>query len=201
VALTELRKLAEQNPNSVTIQIQLADQERTRGNLGPALAAYEHVRQLDPKHKDLDRVIGTVQEDMGDKAGAVASYRKALQNAPDDLSAANNLAFVLADSGGNLNEALQIATDALRKAPDSPVLQDTLAWIHVKRGETAAAVSILSSLTRKHPNIMMVRYHYAVALLRSGDRESARQEFQTVLAKNPPKPVAASIRDFLAEAQ
>ena len=201
LAMAELRKMAAQNPNSVDIQVRVADEERARGNLAAALSAYQHVRQLDPKHKDLEKVMGTVQQDMGDTAGAIASYRKAIEDQPDDLSAANNLAFLLADSGGDLNEALQLATNALRKSPTSPAIQDTLAWIDIKKGNAGAALPILTSLTRKYPDVMVVRYHYAVALLQSGNRQLAKQQFETVLAKNPPKTVAASIRGFLAEAQ
>ncbi|HLG95338.1 MAG TPA: tetratricopeptide repeat protein [Bryobacteraceae bacterium] len=201
VALVQLRKMAAENPGSLPIQIRLADEERLQGNLAAALDAYHRVKQLDPKNKDVDKVIATVQQDLGDNAAALASYRKALQISPDDPAAANNLALLLADSGGDLDEALKLATNALRKAPNSPGVQDTLAWIYVKRGDAAAALPILSSLTRKYPNIMVVRYHYAVALLKSGERTTAKREFETVLAKNPPKLVAASIHDYLKEAQ
>jgi predicted Zn-dependent protease len=118
--------------------------------------------------------------------------------APRDVFVLNNLAFALVDAGGDLNEALQFATTGLRQAPDNPSLQDTVAWIDVKRGDAKAALPTLRTLTRKYPNEVAFQYHYAAALLKVGD-PSAREQLQAALAKKPAKPIEGAIRSLLAE--
>ena len=113
----------------------------------------------------------------------------------------NNLAYLLAETGGNLDEALGFASTGARKAPDNPNLQDTLAWIHVKKGNASTAIPILSSITQKYPNDATFHYHYAAALLRKGDRTEARLELQTALSKQPSQPLEGQIRSLLAQAQ
>jgi Flp pilus assembly protein TadD len=100
-----------------------------------------------------------------------------------------------------LDEALRFASTGVRKAPNNPNLQDTLAWVHFKKGNESAALPILSSITRKYPNDPTFHYHYGAALLRKGDRTEARGELQTALSKQPPQPLEQEIRVMLAQAQ
>ena len=138
-------------------------------------------------------------EQNGKKTEAIASYRKALVKTPDDPTALNNLAFLLADTGGDTKEALQLVSAALRKAPDVPQLKDTLAWIHIKRHETDEALPILQSLTNKHPENNTFRYHYAVALIQSGDRAAAKRQAETALSQKPPTELAGELQTLLTQ--
>ena len=129
----------------------------------------------------------------------MADYRKALQKTPDDPAALNNLAFLLADSGGDTKEALDMVTKAIRKAPNVPQLKDTMAWIQIKRHNSAEALQILKKLSHDFPNDNTFRYHYAVALIESGDRAEARQQAETALSKKPTTELAGQLRDVLAQ--
>ncbi|HLG95846.1 MAG TPA: tetratricopeptide repeat protein [Bryobacteraceae bacterium] len=199
LALSELQKIASENPKSADVQIRIGELQRRRGDLNAAIAAYERARDLDPKRKGIDAAIASAQDETGDKAGAIASYRKALAETPDNPLVMNNLAYLLAETGGDLNEANRLATAGMRKVPDNPSLQDTLGWIEVKQGNTSAALNVFSSLTRKYPDNAMFRYHYAAALLRSGKKPEAKLELQNALAKKPPQPVEKDIRTLLAQ--
>ena len=80
-------------------------------------------------------------------------------------------------------------------------MQDTLAWIQIKRHNTAEALHILRTLTDKYPEDNTFRYHYAVALIESGDRAAAKQQAETALSKKPPAELAAQLRNLLAQAK
>ncbi len=201
VALAELQKMAEKNPNSPDVQVRIGALERKQGKYPEALRAFERARELAPNNRGLDAIIANVQELSGDKAGAIANYRKALAKSPDDPTVLNNLAFLLAETGGDTKEALQMISTALRKAPEVPQLRDTLAWIHLKRNNTSEALPILESLTRTHPENPTFRYHYAVALIRSGDRAGARLQAQTALSEKPTTDLAADLQSVLAQAK
>jgi len=92
-------------------------------------------------------------------------------------------------------------SEGLRKAPENPSLKDTLGWVELQQGNTAAALPLFSSLARKQPDNVTFLYHYAVALFRSGDRDGAKRELETALAKQPPAPIEKDIRDLLAQAR
>jgi tetratricopeptide (TPR) repeat protein len=201
VARSELQKLAAQNPKSAEVQMRLGEFERRQGNLPAALQAFERARQLAPQRKGLNAVIASIQDAAGQKPQAIASYRKALLETPDDLVMLNNLAFLLTDTGGDLNEALGLATTASRKSPGNSAIEDTLAWIHIKRGNAAAVLPVLERLTRKDPSNATYRYHYAAALFQKGDRTSAKQQLQAALSEKPAKQTESDIRNLLAQLQ
>ncbi len=201
VALSELLKMAAQYPTSADIQMRLGVLEMRNGKLPEALRTFERARQLAPDGKGVDAMIANVQEQVGKKPEAIANYRKAVAKSPEDPIAMNNLAFLLADTGGDTKEALQLVSTAIRKAPNVPQMRDTLAWIQLKRRNTAEALPILQSLTDKYPENNTFRYHYAAALIESGDRAAAKRQAETALSNNPPSELAGELRDLLARAK
>ncbi len=201
LALSELQSIAAKAPNSADVQIRLADLQKKQGNPAAALEALQRARQLDPTRRGLDAPMASLEEQLGKRSEAIASYRKALAEIPDNPVILNNLAYLLAETGGDLDEALRLASTGARKAPGNPNLQDTLAWVHLKKGNASAALPILSSITEKYPNDATFRYHYATALLRSGDRTQAREQLETALSKQPAKPLEQEIRVLLARVQ
>ncbi len=201
VALSELQKMASQYPASADVQIRIGALQLKNGKLPEALGAFERARQLAPDGKRIDAMVANLQEQMGKKPEAIASYRKAIAKSPEDATALNNLAFLLADSGGDAKEALQLASAAIRKNPNAPQFRDTLAWVQIKMHNTAEALPILESLTKKYPGDNTFRYHYAVALIESGDRAAARRQAETALSNKPPTELAGALRDLLAQAK
>lgn len=199
VAILELQKLATQNPKSPDVQIRLGEVLVRRGDLSAGLEAFQRARQLDGHLKGLNAMIANIQDQLGHRAEAIASYRAALAQSPNDPLILNNLAFLIVQSGGDLNEALQLATEASRKSPNSPAVQDTLAWIHIKRGNAAAMIPVLEKLTQKDPSNATYRYHYAVALVQKGERTTAKEQLQAALSGRPSKQTESDIRNLLGQ--
>jgi tetratricopeptide (TPR) repeat protein len=201
LALAELQKLAAQHPKSADLQIRIAQLQMKQGHLEEGLQAFERAQQLTPDGKGLDFAIGTAQDQLGRKPEAIASYRKALAKTPNNPLILNNLAFLLAETGSNLNEAQQMVSTAIRSAPQQPQLQDTLAWVEVKQHHEALALGILAALTKEHPDDVTFRYHYAVALMASGNRSAAKDQAETALSNKPPAEMATALRNLLAQAK
>lgn len=201
VALAELRKAAATNPKSAEIQVKIGEMEVSLGDLPAAIDAFQRGQQLTPDRLDLDSAIGVLQDRLGRTQDAIASYRKALKKNPNDPTVANNLAFLLAETGGDLNEALQLATQVNRSTAASPSARDTLAWVEFKQGHSEAAVAILSSLTRSNPGNPSFHYHYGAALMAGGKRDDARQELQQALGAQSPPAVQQAARTLLAKLQ
>ncbi|HZS50613.1 MAG TPA: tetratricopeptide repeat protein [Bryobacterales bacterium] len=200
-AIAELQKMAVKSPSSADIQFKLGVIQQKSGHMPEALQAFERARQLAPDRKGIDAIVANLQEQLGKKTEAIASYRKALQKSPDDPAVLNNLAFLLADTGGDPKEAMQLVSTAIRKAPDLPQLRDTMAWVHIKQHDAAGAIPILQALTTKYPDDPTYRYHYAVALSDSGNREAAKQQAEKALSNQPPLDVAVELRGLIAQAK
>jgi tetratricopeptide (TPR) repeat protein len=85
-------------------------------------------------------MLGILEESRGNTAEAESSYRKALDVAPESPIAANNLAWLIADTEGNLDEALQLANMAVTKEQSVAGFYDTLGWVYWKKGLISPAV-------------------------------------------------------------
>jgi Flp pilus assembly protein TadD len=117
---------------------------------------------------------------LGDRDGAMDRLREIVRKYPGNAGARNDLAWLLAESGGNLDTALALAEEARSLAP-SPDILDTLGWVHIKRGEGAAAVSVLEEAHSASPDSASIRYHLGSALAMAGDSGRARQMLQSAV--------------------
>ena len=57
--------------------------------------------------------------------------------------------FVLAESGGDLDEAMRLAQTALHKSPGHPMLTDTLGFIYFKKNMSDSAVRTFQNLVQQ----------------------------------------------------
>ena len=84
--------------------------------------------------------LGNVAADQGRRGESEQAYRRALEIAPDDQNALNNLAWLLLADGTRLEEAETLAAKAANQpGPDQPLAQDTLGRIQLARGRCAEA--------------------------------------------------------------
>jgi len=126
-------------------------------------------------------------------------YETALKVEPNNPVALNNLAYLLADTNGDLDLALTYATRAKQRLPDHPEISDTLGWIYLKKNLTDSALDTFRRLVTESPNNATYHYHYALALLKKGDRDTARRECQTALSDKPTGKQEQEIRQFLQQ--
>ena len=112
--------------------------------------------------------------------------------------AMNNLAFLLAQSGGSLDEALTLAQRARQLMPDLTEVSDTLGWIYLKKNLSDNAIAAFDEIVRKQPERSTYRYHLGMALAQKGDRVTAAAQLKEALKLNPSAEEAAKIRELLA---
>jgi tetratricopeptide (TPR) repeat protein len=194
LAATEYQNLLAKNPKSTELRIQLSEVYHRKGDLNNAIAVLQPARAAASKDPKLVMLVGSFLQEAGRYKEALAEYQHVLELLPDNPFVLNNLAFLLAESGGNLDEALQYAQRALGKSPGHPVLTDTLGWIYLKRGQKDSAVQTFSNLVRQEPKSAVYHYHYAMALLEKGDKQAARKEVENALTAQPDKDTEQKIR-------
>jgi Flp pilus assembly protein TadD len=97
---------------------------------------------------------------------------------PRAAAAANNLAWIYSEHGGDQDKALQLAQMAKEVAPDDPRVSDTLGWILYKRGVHQRALALLKESAAKLPDNPQVQYHLGMAYAQVGDQAGARQALE-----------------------
>ncbi len=107
-----------------------------------AVAQYKRVLEKRPSAQ-IYTLLGILEDTRGNTAEAEAAYRKALEIVPGNAIAANNLAWLIAENQGNLDEALQLATMAVSKSQTVAGYYDTLGWVYLKKGLVSPAVEQL----------------------------------------------------------
>ncbi|BBP05656.1 hypothetical protein TPL01_17750 [Sulfuriferula plumbiphila] len=119
----------------------------------------------------------------GRNKDAIAEYQEIRKQIPNNASILNNLAnlFQLEQD----TRALPTAEQAFKLSPNSPAIQDTLGWILVTQGQTVRGLDLLRKALAKMPDDPNVRYHYATALVNTGDKAQARKELTQLLADHP----------------
>jgi Flp pilus assembly protein TadD len=132
---------------------------------------------------------------VGRNAEAAKYLRKVLQLRPSDANMMNNLAYLLANSGGDLKEAAELAQRALRAAPQEGSYQDTLGWIYLKANQTQTAFEIFRSLTERETKNPEYQYHLAMAQAAKGQLREAQATLEAALRNQPPRTLETAIRE------
>ena len=125
------------------------------------------------------QVLGTTYQELGQDNKAIEAYEKVLVLEPEDVVALNNLAWLY--SLDKNPRALGLAERAYRIKPDNAGIQDTYGWILVQQGQLDEGRRQLKQAMKKLPGVPEVRYHYAVALLKSGEEKQARQMLEKLI--------------------
>jgi len=198
-AIANYSKVLQKNPSSTDLHLQIGETHRRKGDPASAAQFFRKAIQLSPSDPRAYLPLGILQDSLGQRAEAKATYQHVLKLQPDQPVALNNLAFLMAESGEDLDQALALAQRAKQLLPQDPNVADTLGWIYIKKNLSDNAVEIFRDLVGKLPQNTTYRYHLGMALYQKGDKLSARKELQTALQSKPAPEEAAKIRELLAK--
>jgi predicted Zn-dependent protease len=110
----------------------------------------------------------------------------------------NNLAFLLAQSGDSLDEAVNLARKAVSKAPGNAAYLDTLGFVYLKHNRSDEALQIFTSLIRKYPDDPACAYHTGMAWYQKGDRARAKTFLSHALDLKPSKDIESGAAELLS---
>jgi Flp pilus assembly protein TadD len=197
LGIAQYELLIAAHPTTVDYYLRLAELQQTTGEYSKAVSTLEKASQLSPDDADVALQLGYLLERAGGARQAAEHYRTVLAQRSDDPVAQNNLAHILADTGGNLEEALRLAQRAQAMLPDAPEVADTIGWIYLKQDNIDSALQVFTNLVNAHPENPTYRYHLGAALLKKGNVSEAREELKGALANDPAENQAAAIRALM----
>jgi Flp pilus assembly protein TadD len=149
---------------------------------------------------DLD--LGGLYTSLGRAGDAMDAYRQALKENPASDEAANDLAMLLVTARTDppdLDQALSVAQRFDNSS--NPYYVDTLGWVQYKHGDLTRALSTLGQAVNLAPSAPVLRYHLAMAELKSGQTVSARDNLEKALSGGKPFDGMAQARSVLTRLQ
>ena len=149
--------------------------------LDEAIKAYSERVAERPNDIGAHTMVGMIQIVQGKRQDARQTFEKVLSLDPRAAVASNNLAYMDADAGTNLDVALNRAQVAKAALPEDADVNDTLGWIYVKQGLPALAISPLEQAIQKDGANPTYHYHLGVAHAKAGDRDRARVSLERAL--------------------
>lgn len=145
--------------------------------------------------------LAVLQEKTEQFDDAETTYRAVLIAVPENVTALNNLAYLVATRGGSLDEALTLAQRAREHSPagyvGTSMVEDTLGWIHYLRGSYTNAVLNLQTASDGAPQVAVIHYHLAMAQAKNGNPETARASYEAGRAIDPDLPEASEAEDLI----
>ncbi|SCZ49171.1 tetratricopeptide repeat protein [Thiohalomonas denitrificans] len=213
-----LRVLLRERSEDVGLRVLLGDVLRQQGKLDSALAVYDEAYAKNPtgeiavkryqvqqaagdesasrtlerhlqQHPKDDRVrtlLAQVYQAAGWVERSIDEYEQVRARHPDQPLVLNNLAWLYHQSGDQRAQAL--AEKALKLAPDSPEVADTLGRIWMAAGHIERALPLLEKAWSARPENPEIGYSASLAYIEAGKPEKARVILGELLSSGKPFP-------------
>ncbi|HME68627.1 MAG TPA: tetratricopeptide repeat protein [Myxococcota bacterium] len=183
-ARSSFEKAQKIDPSYAPALVGLADLERLAGNPDQAIVLLDRASALDPLNGAIAYSAAQLTLAAGHRAETEQRLRTLIRRNPEVVGAANDLAYLLAERGAELDLALRLAEHAVASSPTADTL-DTLGYVHLKLGESERAAQAFRRALAQKPDAAITSYHLGLALKSEGDREGARAAFQKALRQGP----------------
>jgi tetratricopeptide (TPR) repeat protein len=147
------------DPGRTSTEVGLFNEYMKNGRSDDGIKVLDEMTKQDASKAAAYLAKGMVLQGQGKIEEAKENYAQALKADPSQPWAANNLAYVLAEEGKDLNSALGYAQSARKSQPDSPYIADTLGWVYYKMGNYVLARDQVRFAASKLPDNGDFQYH------------------------------------------
>ncbi|MBP7651992.1 tetratricopeptide repeat protein [Candidatus Dependentiae bacterium] len=155
----------------------------------------------DKKNAQYYNEEGYKYKNIGMYEEAVKSYKQAIESFPDDPIAYNNIAYLYADMGVNLEEALRYAETSIKLDPNNRGYYfDTLGWIYYRMNDFTRAKEFLEKSVFYNPSAIR-KYHLAQVYKKLNMKDKALIELQGAQVIQPIGKLAEQVKNEIYELQ
>jgi tetratricopeptide (TPR) repeat protein len=170
--------------------IALSDHYARTARPARALEVLDHVLRRAPDAVDALARAGAAYVKLGQAPAAIQSYERALALRPRDIGIQNNLALLLVEQPAARDRALALAEASHKAVPSSPLVLDTLGYVHLRRGEIETALPLLKKSAAALPDLPEAQHHLGLGLLLKGDQAAGRKLIEAARKLDPSLPTA-----------
>jgi putative PEP-CTERM system TPR-repeat lipoprotein len=196
-AESHLRRVIDLELTDVTAYAALAGVYLAARRLPEARTEFERIAERRPRSVAPLTMIGIISEAMGDQPSAIAAYEKALGIDARAATAANNLAWIYASRGENLDRAMTLAQTAHSELPQLPEVSHTLGWVYFTKGQVTQAMPLLEEAVERDKTNPLYHFHFGMALAKNGENAKASASLKKALSLQPDFGGAAEARRML----
>ena len=196
-----LRRAIEADPSFFPAYNVLGQLYVQQSRIDDARREYEALVAKRPTDVAAMTMVAMIHQVQGKPDEARKLYERILDVDATAAVASNNLAFMYAESEGNLDIALQLAQAAKASAPNDPDVNDTLGWVYYKRDLPKLALEPLEQSVKTDPENPIYQYHLGLVYQKLGERDSARTALLQALALDIDSATASDVKKALSELQ
>ena len=184
-----LEKLAARFPLSAEPYAVLGDLLRERSRFAAAAMAYTQAIDRTPNPGRNDWTLfydrGIAYDHAGNWTAAEADFKRALALDPSQPYVLNYLGYSWAEKGRHVTQARTMIQRALQLQPGDGAIIDSLGFVMLRQGQTAAAVQTLQKAVQLMPEDATINGHLGDAYWAAGDRLQAQFQWRRALSMNP----------------
>ncbi|NLI79608.1 MAG: tetratricopeptide repeat protein [Candidatus Riflebacteria bacterium] len=150
--------------------------------------AIRRLLAMQMEHQDvveIPNVLGWCYMELGRFEEALDSFKKARALDPRHAESLSNIAYIYSLKGKNLDQALELANEAIALEPGRAEFHHTRGWVRFKLGEIDKAIADLERALAIRPAYLLARYNLGLAWYLSTDYAKALDCFDQVLAAKP----------------
>jgi tetratricopeptide (TPR) repeat protein len=160
-AVRVLRSAIKKEPNNPLFELNLADLLSKTDHNDEAITLLEEMLK---RHADNDQVVSLVRQNLsviyvnrGDYGKGEAQLELLLARNPEDPGPNNDLGYLYAEQGKNLEKAESMIRKALQEEPESFAYLDSLGWVLFKRGKLKEALEPLKKAAEQMKSLVTQR--------------------------------------------
>ncbi|MBF0490572.1 MAG: tetratricopeptide repeat protein [Candidatus Omnitrophica bacterium] len=179
-----LKMAAQDNPDNSDVHAYLAQLYYALRKFPQAQEQLSQVLRFQPKNVSALYLEGNIYLELGEKEKAKEDFRRVLSVEFNHDGALNCLAYLYADEGINLYEALKMVKRAIDLDPTNGAYYDTLGWVLFKQGFNQEALMAFEK-AQKFITDPVIFEHMGDVYNASHEPALARQFWQKSLAMDP----------------
>ena len=142
------------------------------------------VLEFQPKNVSALYLEGNIYSELNQTEKAKEDFRKVLSIEPEHDGSLNSLAYIYAEEGTNLDDALKMAKRAVELDPSNGAYYDTLGWVLFKQGFNAEGLMALEK-AKKYVTDPLLYEHMGDVYKASNEPTLARKFWLKSLALDP----------------
>lgn len=152
-AVKLLDEAAVKEPNNPAVTLMLGGLLAQLGRNERALSIFQDLLRKYPGDREVVRTarsnLSIIYVNMGDYAKGEAELEALLEKEPDEPGVNNDLGYLYADQGKNLEKAEAMIRKAVQEEPDNSAYLDSLGWVLFKRGKAKEAIEPLEKAVQR----------------------------------------------------